>query len=335
MELSLGSGSSRFLRAWKGAVRRALPVLLLCAGSAWTGEALLLFRPEGRDFSDAARGLTREIGGDFAIGERILSDKSGVGEIAESIRKTAPRLILLMENRSIHLYRRYLATQPDSAPRIPSLSLMAASLESEIGGMKLASGIAYEIPILTSALGLRSILGHPLRKIGVVHREFLGGFVAGNAEYCRREGIELVSLPLRNKEADFRRAVRKSLRTLLEEENVDVLWVPNDNVLLAADILRDVWIPLVNRHRKPVIVGVEALAQPGLGFGTFAVLPDHTELGRQLAEMVLESSAAGFAPADRRVRQPVSVIKVVNLPQAAKFGGIRRERLGIVDRILE
>jgi hypothetical protein len=41
---------------------------------------------------------------------------------------------------------------------------------------------------------------------------------------------------------------------------------------------------MINKHKKPVIVGVETLVNPGLGFGTFAILPDHTELGKQLAE---------------------------------------------------
>jgi hypothetical protein len=312
----------------------ALSVLLLTAPLC-AKDALLILRPEGRDFSDAVRGLTREIGEEFTIGQRTLGSKAEVADVAGVIREIRPRLVVLMDNPVIRLYRRYQASLPDSVAPTPSLSLMAASLDREMRGLRLAAGIAYEVPIVTSALGLRSVVGRPLPRIGIVHREFMAGFVAGNAEYCRREGITLVAAALRNKEPDFRKAVRKSLRTLLEEEKVDALWIPNDNSLLAPDILRDVWIPLVNRHRKPVIVGVEALAQPGLGFGTFAVLPDHTELGRQLAETVLDISSAGYAIPDGQIRQPISVIKVLNLPQARKFAGTGRERLGSVDRILE
>jgi hypothetical protein len=312
----------------------AFSVLLLAAPLS-AKDTLLILRPEGRDFSDAVRGLMREIGEEFTISQRTLGSKAGIADVAEPIREIGPRLVVLMDNHIIHLYRRYQSSLPDSVAPTPSLSLMAASLGREMRGLRLAAGIAYEVPIVTSALGLRSVVGRPLPRIGIVHREFLASFVAGNTEYCRREGMTLVAAELRNKEPDFRMAVRRSLRTLLEEEKVDALWVPNDNSLLAPDILRDVWIPLVNRHRKPVIVGVEALAQPGLGFGTFAVLPDHTELGRQLAEMVLDISAAGYAVPDGQVRQPISVIKFLNLPQARKFAGMGRERLGSVDRILE
>jgi hypothetical protein len=279
--------------------------------------------------------MNREIGEDFAVDERTLAPGAGIKDIAESLRKIGPRLVILMDNRVIGLYRRYQASLPDSVPPVPSISLMAASLDHEINGLKLATGIAYEIPILTSAVNLRSILKRPLPKIGIVHRDFLTGFVAGNREYCRREGMTLTAVALRNQEPDFTKAVRRALRTLLEEGKVDALWVPNDFALLTPELLRQVWLPMLNRYRTPVIVGVEALAQPGLGFGTLAVLPDHLELGRQLSEMILEISASGFSVPAGTVRLPLSIIKVVNLPQARKITGLGREGLGNVDRILE
>jgi hypothetical protein len=318
-----------------GLIRFALPVLLCFAASSPAKESLLVFRPEGRDFDEVIRGMVREIGEDFTIGQRILAPGAGIQAIGEPIRQTAPRLVILMDNRIINLYKNYQASLPDSLPTVPSISLMAASLDHEIVGLKMATGIAYEIPILTSAVNLRNILKRPIPKIGIVHRDFLNGFVAGNKEYCQREGIALTTVVLKNQEGDFGRAIRRALRTLLEDEKADAIWIPNDNALMTPVLLREVWIPMLNRFRKPVIVGVEALAQPGLGFGTFAVLPDHRELGRQLAEMVLELSASGFAAPGGKVRQPLSIIKVVNLPQAHKIAGVGRENLANVDRILE
>lgn len=318
-----------------GMIGLSLSFLLLLAAPARAKDSLLVLRPEGRDFDEVIRGMGRELGEDFAIEQRTIAPGAGVPAIAEPLRRTAPKLVILMDNRILNLYKAYQALLPDSVAPVPSISLMAASLDQEIIGMKRGAGIGYEIPILTSALNLRGILKRPISKIGIIHREFLGGFVSGNKEYCRREGIALATVVLKNKEADFGKAIRKGLRTLFEDEKVDALWVPNDNALLTAALLREVWIPALGRSRKPVIVGVEALAQPGLGFGTFAVLPDHTELGRQLAEMILEASASGFAVPDGKVRQPLSIIKVVNLPQARKIAGVGRESLANVDRILE
>jgi hypothetical protein len=332
MELNRAAGGT--LRA-AASLLAFLPLLLSSASSPLAKERLLVFRPEGRDFAEVVRGMDREIREDFEIGERTLASGAGVKDMAEPLRQISPRLVILMDNRVIDLYKRYQASLPDSAPPVPSISLMAASLDHEINGLKLATGIAYEIPILTSAVNLRSILKRPLPQIGIVHRDFLAGFVAGNREYCRREGMALTAVALRNQEADFVKAVRRALRTLFEEGKVDALWVPNDFALLTPELLRQVWIPMLNRYRKPVIVGVEALAQPGLGFGTLAVLPDHLELGRQLSEMILEVSASGFSVPAGTVRQPLSIIKVVNLAQARKIMGLGRERLGSVDRILE
>ncbi len=312
-----------------------LSLWLFLVATACAKDPVLVFRPEGGDYDAVIRGMGREIGEDFTIGQQTLAPGAGIQAMAEPIRRTAPRLVILMDNRIINLYKSYQASLPDSVPPVPSISLMAASLDHEIVGLKLATGIAYEIPILTSAVNLRDILKRPLPKIGIIHRDFLSDFVAGNKEYCRQEGIALTAVVLKNQEENFGKAIRKGLRTLFEEEQVDALWVPNDNALLTAALLRDVWIPMLNRYRKPVIVGVEALAQPGLGFGTLAVLPDHTELGRQLAEIVVELSTAGFAAPDGKVRQPLSIIKVVNLPQAHKIAGVGRENLGSVDRILE
>jgi hypothetical protein len=316
-------------------MRTAAPILFLLTTLLAAKEPILVFRPEGGEFAEVVRGMEREIGDDFAIGQRTLAPGASIADMAGPLRQAAPRLVVLMDNRIINLYKRFQASLPDSVPPPRSISLMAASLDREMEGLKLATGIAYEIPILTSTVDLRGILGKSLPRIGVIHRDYLSDFVSANKEYCRREGMALVHVSLKNKEEDFRKAVRKALRTLFEDEKVDALWVPNDNALLAPDLLRDVWIPMVNRYRKPVIVGVEALVQPGLGFGTFAVLPDHTELGRQLAEMVLELSASGSAAPGERIRQPLSVIKVMNLPQVRKFAGVGRESLGNVDRILE
>jgi hypothetical protein len=316
-------------------LRSALAFLAALAAVSGAKEPVLIFRPAGQAFDDVVRGMEREAGEDFAIGQKTLAPGASIADMQEPLRRSAPRLVILMDNRIVNLYKRYQASLSDSASPVPSISLMAASLDREMDGLKLATGIAYEIPIITSALNLRGILKRPLPKIGVIHRDFLAEFIARNKEYCRREGIALADIPLRNQEGDMRIAVRKALRALFEEEKVDALWVPNDNALLTADLLRGVWIPMVNRYRKPVIVGVESLVEPGLGFGTFAVLPDHTELGRQLAEMALDWSASGFAMPAERIRQPLSVIKVMNLPQARKFAGVDAKNLGSVDRILE
>ncbi len=316
-------------------IRLALIALLLAAPLARAGGYAMVFRPKGDDFVNVVRAMQREIADDITIQQVVLAPDAKTPEMAEPLRQTRPRIVILMDNRVISLYKHYLATLPDSTPPIPCISLMAASVEREIAGMKQAWAIEYEIPILTSAVNLRGVLEKPLPRIGILHREYLSRFVSENAGYCRREGIEFATIVLKNKEDDFARSVRQGLKTLFEDKKIEALWVPNDNALLTADLLRDVWIPLVNKYKKPVIVGVEALARPDLSFGTFAVLPDHAELGRQLADMVLEVSDSSLTDKAGRTRQPLSIIKVIDLPQAKKFFGGEPKHLENVDKVLE
>lgn len=313
----------------------ALMLLLLSPLPGCSRASLLVFRPEGKDFTEVIAGLKKEIGEDYDIQEQLIAGESRTQDMEFRIRKVNPRLIVLMDNRIINLYRRYQATRPDTEAVTPSISLMAASVEREIAGLKAAAGISYEIPILTSALNLRSVINRPIPRIGIVHREFLRDFVAKNSGYCRKEGIDLAAVSLGNREADFKKSVKTALTTLFENRKIDALWVPNDNALLTPEIIKEVWIPLINKHRKPVMVGVETLVNPKLSFGTFAVLPDHVELGRQLAEKILEISDSGFKLEAGAVDQPLSVIKTVNMRQARTFLDVGTARLGSVDKILE
>lgn len=312
-----------------------LSLVLPIPGFGNPKKPLLVLRPEGKAFNEVVTGLEKEIGDEYIIQVHLVPEGSGPGDMDSRIRQVKPKLIVLMDNRIIKLYRKYQGSLPDSAAVTPSISLMAAFLEKEVNGLKAATGISYEIPIVTSALNLRAIIKRPIPKVGVVHREFLRNFISENTGYCRREGIRLAAVSLGNREENFKKSVKKSLDSLFEAEKIDVLWVPNDNILLSPEIIKDVWIPMINKHRKPVIVGVETLVNPNLGFGTFAVLPDHAEMGRQLAEKILEISDSDFNVDNGTVNQPLSVIKTINMRQARKFLGLGTEGLGSVDMVLE
>lgn len=312
-----------------------LSLLLLFPISAYPKKPILVFRPEGKAFDEVVMGLEKEIGDEYAILAHLVAERSGAGDMDSRIRQVKPKLIVLMDNRTINLYRKYQGSLADSAAVTPSISLMAAFLEKEIMGLTAAAGISYEIPIVTSALNLRTIIKRPIPKVGVVHREFLRNFIAENTGYCKREGIGLAAVSLGNREANYRKSVKKALDKLFEEEKIDALWIPNDNVLLSPEIIKDVWIPIINKFKKPVIVGVETLVNPKLSFGTFAVIPDHLELGRQLAEKILEISNSNFDVGNGTVNQPLSVIKTINLRQARKFLNLGTDGLGSVDKVLE
>ncbi|MBN1576563.1 MAG: hypothetical protein JW913_08425 [Chitinispirillaceae bacterium] len=312
----------------------ALFMIFMNIGTAVAAEVILTFRQEGKDFEDAFRGLKDELRGDFEVRERIIDKKCSVNEFTELIHSHQPKLVVLMDNAAIALFRKYQSTLPETATMIPSIAIMGVMIKEAIADLKNACGISYEVPIVTSVVSLRSVLGIPIKKVGVVHREFLMDFVEKNSQFCKREGIEIVNKALPDKSNAYGPLIKNALKGL-DSRGIDALWVPNDNALLQANIIRRVWMPATQKYKVPVIVGVEVLVNPKLNFGTFAVLPDHVALGSQAAGMVYEIKDNNWVCEEHRVDPPLAVYKIINLLQAKKRFTVSDEKLKSIDKKLK
>jgi hypothetical protein len=205
-------------------------------------------------------------------------------------------------------------------------------IKNAIKGIKNIEGISYEIPVVTSVVSLRSVLGIPMKKVGIIHREFLNDFLTQNKAFCKNEGLEIVNVVLPNKSDDYKSLLKKGLKKLLEENKIDVLWVPNDNAFLKQDIIQGIWVPAAKKYKIPVVVGVEVLVNPQLDFGTFAVLPDHVSLGSQAAVMIYEIMDNDWQCDDQKVDPPLAVYKIINITQAKKNYKVTDENLKTVDK---
>lgn len=303
-------------------------------GMSSGGDVILTFRQEGKDFDDAYHGLKDELLGDFDMVEHILGKECSAEQFAGIIRTHKPKLVVLMDNTAISLFRKYQSTLPADTPSIPVVTIMGVMIKDAIADLPNACGISYEIPIVTSIVSLRFVLGKPIRKVGVVHREFFTEFLERDRTFCMREGIEIISAAMPNKDDSFGKRIETALKQL-ERKEIDALWVPNDNVLLRPDIIKDVWMRMVSRYRLPVVVGVEVLVNPRLNFGTFAVLPDHVSMGSQAAAMVYEIRDNNWKCKDNRVDPPLAVYKIINLSQAKKWFNVSEERLKTIDKKLK
>lgn len=289
------SGFLRLLKPFSAVFMAAIGVIALYSAAAAGEESILIIRSPGTNFDDAAKGIVEELGDNVVVNQVLMNTTITSDSIQSVIARYSPKMVVLMDNKAINIFKEYQWNLPDSAVVIPSISLMAVMIEKAIEGMKNAVGISYEIPIVTSAVNLRAVVKKPMRKIGVIYREFMSDFVCRNAEYCRKEGIELVPVVLPNKSFfgySFR--ISNGLKKLFCKEKVDALWIPNDNALLKSGLITDEWAPAINKYEKPAIVGVEALVDPRLNMGTFAVLPDHRSLGNQAAGFILEVKDNGW-----------------------------------------
>lgn len=318
------------------ALMATIGVLALYSAKIDAEESILIIRCTGKEFEDVTKGIIEELGDSVAVKQVLVNNQSTADSIKTAIARYSPKMAVLMDNKAINLFKDYQRNLPDSAAVIPSMSLMAVMIEKAIADLKNSAGISYEIPIVTSAVDLRAVVKKPLRKIGVIHREFMSDFVRWNAGYCRKEGIELITVVLPNKSFfSYSFRIRNGLKRLFGKENVDALWVPNDNALLTPDLIADYWAPAINEYGKPAIVGVEALVNPMINMGAFAVLPDHRSLGNQAAGFILDVKDYGWRIKEHKVFPPISVHKAVNAVQMKKFFNIDVRNIENVDKIMQ
>lgn len=302
---------------------------------AVTQDSLLIIRENGREFEHVSGLIRDELQSDFVFHDLIISRKSSPSEIQNAVGIYNPKLVILMDNKSIDLYMQYQFRSGDSLRLIPSISIMGVLVEDAITDIKNAAGISYEVPALTSILAFKSVVKMKIINTGVIHREFLKGFIDRNINICRKKGINLESISLPNKSSKYPYAIKKAIEELIELKDVNCLWIPNDNVLLCPEYVEKIWSPVLLKYKIPVIVGVESLVNPDLHFGSFAVLPDHSALGNQVAGMVYEIQKNDWSVKQNSTEPPLAVIKVINYRLVKTEFGVKENSLRSIDRVLK
>ncbi len=179
---------------YQGNWRTALLVIVFCALAvtvsvlAYAKEPLLIIRTEGKDFEQAVLGLSEETEKNFFISEMVADKKTSTYEIARKMKTVSPKIVVLMDNISVFLYKKYQKELPDSAMTVPSVSLMGAFVDMAVKGMRNATGILYEVPLVTSVVNLRPVLPSvSFDRVGIVHREFMKSTVSVNKMYCAKK----------------------------------------------------------------------------------------------------------------------------------------------------
>lgn len=306
--------------------------LLLGSGHAKAVDTILLLKAEDAFLADVARGIEEELESVLDVHTVAIKQDASARVIGDILISKQPKLVVLLGNTAIRTYIDYQQDHPNkNFP--PALLAAALYIDQLVAQIKNSTGIRYEVPAVTSAVNLREVMNTPVKKIGVIHRDWLTGFIALNAKYCKIEGFELIPMRIPNKSQNFEGLVSRSIKAL--SPKVDAFWIVNDNALMTGSILTSAWIPKLTRARKPVIVGVEALVETKLRFGTLSVSPDHYALGVQVAGKILDIHDLQWRVKDMEVDQPLSVTKVLNLNISNERKlKINKGKLGDIDRII-
>lgn len=290
--------------------------VLLLAQPTIAKEKILVLQHSGINFESVYSSLQSEVSADFEI-VRIINDKIMKPKALKKVlQKENPKLIVLMNNNNIETYRGYIKTLPSEAKVLPSLSLVAAFIEKAIEELPNSAGITYEIPIVTGVVNLRSMMSIPKMKLGIVSREFLKSFIDKNKAFCLAEGIDVKTIYVKKGETRYKKVLKDGLKELVAEHGANTIWVPNDPAFLSGEIIRDVWTPFMKKYDVPVIVGVENFLLPNINFGSFAVLPDHSAMGQQAANLVYSIQDNNWESDHTLTEAPISIFKVLNFNRA-------------------
>jgi hypothetical protein len=166
-----------------------------------------------------------------------------------------------------------------------------------------------------------------------LHRTAFSGYVHEQAALAAVEKLELVAAEVSDDPGP--REIRRALQNVIVEHRVDALWVLNDNVLLTPELIAKGWLKALHKTPVLVVVGVSSLVDTRLHFGSFAMLPDHSALGVQAANLIFKLADHQWNAAATPIQLPLSIQSVVDLPWTREHLHFREEALDRIDRVVQ
>ena len=298
-------------------------------------DTVVIIASKGDLFEEAKNGLVNDLEEEF----RFFFIEAGNKKTVENIRNffaenPSPRAVVLIGNKSIRYYREFINGYKKKTPAIQVIAIMALDIQHAAEGIPNVQGIPYETPMITAVVNFRRITNRPFSTVGVLYRKPFSDFVGENTEYCRREQISVRSVLIGDNVKHLEKEIADGLKFLLNREKVEVLWIPNDNILLKPKLLVNAWLPLLNKRNVPAIVGVESLVKPELDFGTYAVIPEAKAIGEQAADLLVDLKENGWKHTGMKVYPAISMYSVLNLDKAAKTVDKKELRIDEVTKVL-
>ena len=295
------------------------------------GPRLLVLMPDSPVAQQALVGLQDELGTEYSLNVRYVSSNASPSAIGAAVAEVRPRAVVLMNNPTLRLYRRYQVANPN-ARRMPVIALLTSFLRQSAVGVDNITGVIYEVPLVTSLVNLRDLLDQPLERVGVVHRKSFTGFLKEQQGLARAEGFRLVPIQVSGNDAN---EVLRAINRLRVQDKVDTIWVLNDNGLLNRQMVRRGWLPALQSNQTPILVNAGSLLSRRVSFGTFAVLPDHRALGIQAANLLTTIAERGWRASGVDLEYPLTVEKVLDINFARQNLALREQRLATIDRLVE
>jgi len=310
-----------------------LPVQLSFAESA------LVIRGKAAEFDEVVRGMSDDLEGELDIQVITIGSGNDMAQIKKAFSEAKPNIVILLDNKSVNLYADFQKSNKkmEFPPAIATASLF---VDKFVGKLKNAVGIRYEVPAVTSAVAMRNILEKPVKKIGVLYRGVMDDIIQQNAKYCKAEGIDLIGVAIDTQGSASSTAKQISDALDKFEDDVDAIWILNDNALFTSksdkkrEIMRT-WMVKRQKSKLPAIVGHPNFMTK-IPLGSFAIVPDNYGLGAQTAGVIFEIMDNDWEIDSMDVLQPLSVKKFVNVKSLDSKGvDYKKASLNQVDKVIK
>jgi hypothetical protein len=270
--------------------------------------------PSNAEVHSLVSTLRSELEGEFDVAVTLVTSETTPTKLRQQLDRDAPKAVVLVDNAVAVAYRAAIASHP--APP-PSVLVMNSFVDEVQPTIENSTAIGFEPPAVVTLTHVRSLLRRPVARAGVIYRAGFEAFIERERSRAKEEDIELVGVRVpRHPSVN---AIGRALHRL-ERENLDAVWITNDNVLLTAGALARAWLPFAAKARIPIVVGVPGLVAHDGSFGTYAAVPDSEGLGLQAAEMIFRLEELGFRADGQAVEPPLSLRTYLHVERARTLG---------------
>lgn len=273
-------------------------------------DLVLTLRPDSAQFHQVSQGIEESLAGDIEMVDMVVGPGKDNRLIFDWITLNRPNAIILMDNYGVNTYLAYQRQHP--ARRYPpSIIVSTLAADRMIPLLANSSAILYEVPAVTSLVGLRKMMvNRPIKKVGTIYRSDFKQTFLTQRKFSSLEQIELLGIEVPNDASS--RALKKALKALKKSET-DAIWIMNDPALLTKSLITRAWIPQLKKHKQPVVVGIKTLINSELALGDYATYPDHYELGIQVGDKLFDLQDNRWQLENNAPLQPISISKEVNI----------------------
>ena len=147
--------------------------------------AVMVFLPQTKDTAKLWTGLHDELIDDFDVVPFLMKPETTAAEMSQALGSTKPSCVVLVNNPTVRLFAQVQAAAGGKTP--PAVIVMTSYVQEVAAALKNVTGIAYEVPAVTSFVNVRNLVPAKVEKVGVLRRAAFAKYLGRQREIAAQE----------------------------------------------------------------------------------------------------------------------------------------------------